>query len=173
MPAGIDFARKNRDYPQKSGQLRSENRNKTLRRNKEMKDTFRSLIVMDRTLIGKSKEDYLEAILIQINKNGACRSTDVATQLGFSKPSASIALKKLEEDGYIIRDDWKIVLTDSGREIAQATYEKHAFFTGWLERVGIDKKTAEDEACLMEHIISRDSFLKIREYLKEHDPSLK
>lgn len=127
---------------------------------------------MDTTQIGKSKEDYLEAILIQINKHGACRSTDVAAQLGFSKPSASIALKKLEEDGYIIRDDWKIVLTESGREIAETTYEKHSFFKGWLENVGIDKKTAEDEACLMEHIISRDSFEKIRSYLKDHDPSL-
>lgn len=129
--------------------------------------------MMDTTLIGKSKEDYLEAILIQINKNGACRSTDVAAQLGFSKPSASIALKKLEEDGYIVRDDWKIVLTDSGREIAQTTYDKHAFFTRWLERVGIDKKTAEDEACLMEHIISRESFMKIRLYLESKDSSLK
>ncbi len=127
---------------------------------------------MDTTLIGKSKEDYLEAILIQIKKNGACRSTDVATQLGFSKPSASIALKKLEEDGYIIRDDWKVLLTDRGREIAETTYDKHSFFKKWLVAAGIDEKIAEDEACLVEHVISRDSFEKIKKYLTSRDAKL-
>ncbi len=127
---------------------------------------------MDGTLIGKSKEDYLEAILIQINKNGACRSTDVAAQLGFSKPSASIALKKLEDEGYIVRDDWKVLLTDAGREIAQATYEKHSFFKKWLLAVGIDNNVAEKEACQIEHIISSDSFDKIKKYLKKVDGNL-
>ncbi|MCR5002487.1 MAG: metal-dependent transcriptional regulator [Lachnospiraceae bacterium] len=127
---------------------------------------------MDATLIGKSKEDYLEAILIRIKENGACRSTDVATQLGFSKPSASIALKKLEEDGYIIRDDWKVLLTEKGREIAEVTYDKHSFFKKWLVRAGISEKVAEDEACLIEHVISRDSFTKIKEYLLARDDEL-
>ena len=127
---------------------------------------------MDTRSIGKSKEDYLEAILIQINLNGACRSTDVAAQLGFSKPSASIALKKLEDEGYIVRDDWKVLLTDAGMEIAQATYNKHSFFKKWLERAGIDERTAEEEACQIEHIISCDSFDKIKDYLKSMDPAL-
>ena len=127
---------------------------------------------MESNSIGKSKEDYLEAILIQIKKNGACRSTDVAAQLGFSKPSASIALKKLEDQGYIIRDDWKILLTEKGREIAEITYDKHTFFKKWLIKTGIDEKTAEDEACQIEHIISSDSFIKISTYLKEHDSEI-
>jgi Mn-dependent DtxR family transcriptional regulator len=128
--------------------------------------------MMDAKLIGKSKEDYLEAILIQINLNGACRSTDVAAQLGFSKPSASIALKKLEDEGYIIRDDWKVLLTDKGRAIAQMTYDKHSFFKKWLKRTGIDEKTAEEEACQIEHIISGESFDKIKDYLKGVDSAL-
>ncbi len=119
--------------------------------------------------IGKSKEDYLEAILIQINKNGTCRSTDVAVQLGFSKPSASIALKKLEEEGYIERDDGSILLTEKGKDIAGKTYNKHSFFKEWLVMAGVDDKVAEEEACQMEHIISEDSFNKITAYLKKLD----
>ena len=128
---------------------------------------------MDRESIGKSKEDYLEAILIQINRSGACRSTDVAVQLGFSKPSASIALKKLEDDGYIERNDGNIVLTESGREIAQTTYDKHSFFKKWLIIAGIEERMAEEEACQMEHIISEESFNKITSYLKSCDPRLR
>ncbi len=119
--------------------------------------------------IGKSKEDYLEAILIQINKNGTCRSTDVAVQLGFSKPSASIALKKLEEEGYIERDDGSILLTEKGKDIADKTYNKHSFFKEWLVMAGVDDRVAEEEACQMEHIISEDSFNKITAYLKKLD----
>lgn len=119
--------------------------------------------------IGKSKEDYLEAIFIQINRNGACRSTDVAAQLGFSKPSASIALKKLEDEGYIERYDGRILLTEKGKEIARKTYDKHSFFKQWLIMAGVDDKVAEEEACQMEHIISEDSFDKITAYLKKLD----
>ncbi len=127
---------------------------------------------MDEMMIGKSKEDYLEAILIQMNKKGVCRSTDVALQLGFSKPSVSIALKKLEDEGYIIREDWKVILSDKGREIAEETYNKHEFFKNWLIAAGIDPVIAEDEACQIEHIISGDSFQKIASYLRKHDDKL-
>ena len=102
---------------------------------------------MEKESIGKSREDYLEAILILIRKKGACRSTDVASQLGFSKPSASIALKKLEEEGFIVRDDWRILLTEAGQKIAENMLDKHSFFTGWFEKIGIDAATAEEEAC--------------------------
>ena len=117
--------------------------------------------------IGKSREDYLEAILMQIKKNGACRLTDVASKLGFSKPSASVAVKKLEEEGYIIKDDWKIVLTDKGMSIAKNLYDRHTFFTSLLIEAGVESGVAEDQACLMEHGISDDSFKKLRKYLED------
>ncbi len=117
--------------------------------------------------IGKSREDYLEAILMQIKKNGACRLTDVASKLGFSKPSASVAVKKLEEEGYIIKDDWKIVLTDKGMSIAKNLYDRHTFFTSLLIEAGVEAGVAEDQACLMEHGISDDSFRKLRKYLED------
>jgi Mn-dependent DtxR family transcriptional regulator len=117
--------------------------------------------------IGKSREDYLEAILMQIKKNGACRLTDVASKLGFSKPSASVAVKKLEEEGYIIKDDWKIVLTDKGMSIAKNLYDRHTFFTSLLIEAGVEAGVAEDQACLMEHGISDDSFKKLRKYLED------
>ena len=117
--------------------------------------------------ISKSKEDYLEAILIQINKYGACRATDIASQLGFSKPSVSVALKKLEDEGYVERKDWRIILTDKGSRIANKTLDKHSFFVRWFMYMGINKKVAEEEACQMEHIISEESFNKIVEFVKE------
>lgn len=117
--------------------------------------------------IGKSREDYLEAILMQIKKNGACRLTDVASKLGFSKPSASVAVKKLEEEGYIIKDDWKIVLTEKGMSIAKNLYDRHTFFTNLLMEAGVEPGVAEDQACLMEHGISDDSFRKLRKYLED------
>ncbi|MCR5153562.1 MAG: metal-dependent transcriptional regulator [Lachnospiraceae bacterium] len=122
---------------------------------------------MDNVSIGKSGEDYLEAILLQIRKNGACRTTDVAAAMGFSKPSASIAIKKLEDEGYIVRDEWKVCLTEEGARIAEATIEKHTFFRKFLLKAGIDEKTADDEACLMEHAISETSFEKLKEHYKE------
>ena len=122
--------------------------------------------------VGKSKEDYLEAILIQTNKNGACRITDIATQLGYSKPSVSVAVTKLEEEGYVERDDWRIILTDKGMTVAKKLLDKHLFFTKWFIAVGIEENTAINEACLLEHTISDESFMKISEYLKNLDPTL-
>ena len=116
--------------------------------------------------IGKSREDYLEAVLIQIKKNGACRSTDVATQLGYSKPSASIALKKLEDEGYIYRDEWKVLLTEKGLEIAEKTLARHTFFKKFLMDAGIEERVAEEEACQIEHIFCEDSFCKLRNYIE-------
>lgn len=108
--------------------------------------------------LGRSREDYLEAILMVIREKGACRMTDVALKLNYSKPSVSMALKKLEEQGYIVRDDWRVVLTDSGLKIAEDILEKHKFFTNLLEEIGVEPKKAEDEACLVEHVISDNTF---------------
>ena len=122
--------------------------------------------------IGKSKEDYLEAILMQIDKNGACRVTDVANQLGFSKPSVSVALKKLEDDGYVEKCDWRVVLTEKGEIIARRMLDKHHTFYKLFVHMGIDDVVAEHEACQVEHIISDDSFARIVAYLTEAAPEL-
>lgn len=114
--------------------------------------------------LGKSSEDYLESILIIIQEKGACRPTDIAEQLNFSKPSVSVALKKLEEEGYIARDDWRILLTESGKKAAGQTLQKHEFFRSVFEKMGIEEEQAEKEACLVEHVISDESFQKMKAY---------
>lgn len=115
--------------------------------------------------LGKSKEDYLEVILRLIKKNGACRSTDIAEELGFSRPSVSVAVRNLEEQGYLIHDDWRIVLTEKGSRIASSTMRKHEFFYSLLLKAGISPETANEEACRFEHVISEDSFYKLQDYL--------
>ncbi len=114
--------------------------------------------------LGKSSEDYLESILRIIKEKGACRPTDIAELMNFSKPSVSVALKKLEEEGYIHREDWRIQLTEIGESAAAKTFEKHEFFRQLFEEIGISPETAEEEACLVEHVISEDSFNKMRAY---------
>lgn len=116
--------------------------------------------------LGRSKEDYLEAILVVIREKGACRSTDIAAQLHYSKPSVSVALHKLEDDGLVVRDDWRVLLTEEGRKVAEQTLEKHMFFLLLFESVGVDHRTAEKEACAVEHLISEDSFRKMQAGLK-------
>ena len=113
-------------------------------------------------MMGKSQEDYLKAILIQIKTAGACRMTDVADRLNFSKSSTSTAIKKLEDEGFVIRDSWRILLTDKGMEIAESLYEKYIFFKDLLIKCGVDEATACNAACLFEHDISDDSFEKLK-----------
>ena len=126
---------------------------------------------MSSELITKSKEDYLEAILMITKQYGACRATDIATHLNFSKASVSVALKKLEEEGYVERDDWRIVLTNLGNKIAASMLDKHSFFKNLFIDMGIEPTTAESEACEVEHIISDNSFKKIVQYISEHNPA--
>lgn len=115
----------------------------------------------------KSQEDYLEAILIQIKSEGACRVTDIAKQIGFTKASTSVALRKLEEEGFVIRDDWRVLLTDKGYATASETYEKHQFLMEWFTKLGIETEIAEKEACGIEHIISNDTYKKIKRFVEE------
>ncbi len=122
---------------------------------------------MDRKEKKSSREDYLEAILIRINRYGACRVTDVAEQMNYSKASVSVALKKLEEDGCILRDDWRILLTDKGRDIAQHVYDRHEFFTEWFKKIGVSEKNAEEDACRIEHVLSEECFEKMKAYLED------
>ena len=116
----------------------------------------------------ESREDYLEAIL-QINNEGkAAKSIDVAMKLNFSKPSVSIAMKKLREEHLItVDDDGILLLTEEGRNIAQKTLEKHEFLTNFFIKIGVDPKMAEDEACEIEHSINEETFEKMKAYLSK------
>lgn len=107
----------------------------------------------------ESLEDYLEVILILSQKSSAVRSIDIAAELNFSKPSVSVAMKKLKGRGYIsVSEDGYITLTNSGREIAEKVYECHRLLTDWLVYLGVDPKVAAVDACKMEHDISSESF---------------
>ncbi|MEO2832784.1 metal-dependent transcriptional regulator, partial [Flavonifractor plautii] len=108
-----------------------------------------------------SGEDYLEAILVLKRKKGMVRSVDVARHLDVSKPSVCHAVATLKEGGFLTMDEDSFLhLTDVGREVAERTYEKHCFFTRLLVDAGVEPKTAEQDACRMEHAISDDSFQK-------------
>ncbi len=115
--------------------------------------------------IQESAENYLEAILTLGKKNGEVHSIDIASYLEFSKPSVSIAMKKLREAGYILVDEnGHISLTDAGREIAERIYERHTFLTQWLVSIGVSPELASEDACRMEHIISAETFDAIRRF---------
>ena len=110
-----------------------------------------------------SGEDYLETILVLQKKRGMVRSVDVARHMGVSKPSVCVAVNTLKDGGFLTMDeDHFLHLTDVGCEVAERIYERHCFFTEQLIATGVDPKTAEADACRIEHIISQDSFEKIR-----------
>lgn len=110
-----------------------------------------------------SGEDYLEAILIIKNRKGYVRSIDVAGFMNYSKPSVSHAVSLLRDGGFIsVDENGYLNLTDAGREIAEKIYGRHLFFKQKLMKAGVDEKTAEEEACRIEHDISDDTFNKIK-----------
>ena len=110
-----------------------------------------------------SGEDYLEAILVLQKKLGMVRSVDVARHMEVSKPSVCHAVATLRDGGFLtMGEDHFLHLTDVGREVAERIYERHCFFTEQLIATGVDPKTAVADACRIEHIISQDSFEKIR-----------
>ena len=109
--------------------------------------------------IHKSAEDYLEQILILLETKGYARSVDIAEALDVKKPSVSIAMKKLRENGYVFMDKRsRISLTDKGYPIARQTYERHKTLMRFLVRLGVDEETARKDACKMEHDLSDESF---------------
>ena len=111
-----------------------------------------------------SGEDYLEAVLVLQRKQGMVRSIDLARHMGFSKPSISHAVGVLKNGGFLtVDDDGFLHLTVIGREIAEKIYERHCFFTEQLIAAGVDPKTAEADACRIEHIISDESFDRLKE----------
>lgn len=122
----------------------------------------------------ESAEDYLETILVLFERNGQVRSIDIVNEMNFSKPSISIAMKKLRENGYIRMDvNGLITLTDEGREIAERIYSRHKLLTKVLEAIGIDEKKAEEEACKIEHDIDDETYEKIRVFYKEYTEKMK
>lgn len=115
--------------------------------------------------IHESAEDYLETILILKERRGQVRSIDIATEMNYSKPSISVAMKKLRENGYIQMDpDGYITLTDSGYAIASNIYDRHKVLTAFFISLGVDEKTAAEDACRIEHDLSPVTYEKIREH---------
>ena len=109
--------------------------------------------------IQKSSEDYLETMLMMLEKHGYIRSIDVAEHLGVTKPSVSYATKRLRENGYLTMErDGLITLTAAGREIAERMYTRHKRLTAFLIQLGVNPETAREDACKIEHDISEETF---------------
>ena len=113
--------------------------------------------------VNESAENYLETILVLSKTHPVVRSVDIAEELGFKKSSVSVAMKNLREKGHItVTDAGYIYLTDSGKKIADMVYERHDVLTHYLISHGVAEKTAEEDACKIEHIISEESFQAIK-----------
>ena len=117
-----------------------------------------------------SGENYLETILLLKQEKGYVRSIDIATKMGFSKPSVSRTVGLLRENGYITMDpkDSFIELTEQGREVAERMYERHTVLTRMLTSLGVPQQIAAEDACKLEHAISDESFEAIRHHLETH-----
>ena len=116
----------------------------------------------------ESREDYLETILILNKKSpGEVRPVDVANHLGITKPSVTRAMTELEKNGHITRNEkGRLLLTESGREIAENVYEKHQVITKLFAKcANVSEETAESDACKVEHVISEETFRGIKSYL--------
>ncbi len=115
--------------------------------------------------IYESAEDYLEAILKLHTEKGYVRSIDIANELGFSKPSVSIAMKKLRENGYIEMDsDGLIHLLPPGDEIARNIYERHRLLTDFFIKLGVSPEAAAEDACKVEHDLSEETYCRIKDF---------
>ncbi len=116
----------------------------------------------------ESAENYLEAIFMLKKNSGFVRSIDVAHELEFTKASVSVAMKSFREKGYItIDDDGGISLTQSGLEIAEKVYERHHVIASVLMALGVNEETAFEDSCKIEHVISDESFDKLKEFLNK------
>ena len=119
--------------------------------------------------IQESAENYLETILILSKTKSQVRSIDIVNELGYSKPSVSIAMKNLRENGYIVVEpNGFITLTQKGMDIAEKMYERHDFLSSWLISLGVDEKTAVQDACRIEHVISEESFEMIKKHAQKN-----
>lgn len=120
--------------------------------------------------IYESAENYLETIFVLQKKHGVVRSIDIATELSVSKPSVSVAMKNLRNNGYIEMDaDGHITLLEQGLEIASKMYERHTLMTQWLVNLGVDPVVAAEDACKIEHVISESTFEALKQHMYQHD----
>ena len=121
-------------------------------------------------VIHASAEDYLETILILQDRCGTVRSIDIVNELGYSKPSISVAMKKLRESGYIsMAADGTITLNESGLAVAQRVYRRHQYLTRLFVLLGVSEEVAAEDACKVEHDLSDETFTRIREFLDKYD----
>ena len=115
----------------------------------------------------ESLEDYLETILSLQKKSGQVRSIDIAAEMGFSKPSVSVAMKNLREKEYVTVDEkGNISLTDAGRERAERVLERHTILSNWLISLGVSEEVAREDACRVGHDLSEESFDAIKKNLQ-------
>lgn len=118
--------------------------------------------------IQESAENYLETILVLSLDKPYVRSIDIANELGFSKPSVSVAMKNLRNSGHIrVDENGHITLAPPGKKIAEMIYERHRILSQWLESLGVSRETASEDACRIEHVISEESFAAINDHLKQ------
>ncbi|MCD7818990.1 MAG: metal-dependent transcriptional regulator [Lachnospiraceae bacterium] len=116
--------------------------------------------------IHQSAEDYLECILKLSKVRPVVRSVDIATEMNYSKPSISVAMKNLRQNGYIIMDECGfITLTDAGMEIAASIYERHLLLKKWLVFLGVDEQVADEDACKIEHTLSKETFAALKAHI--------
>jgi len=116
----------------------------------------------------ESSENYLETILVLLNRLGSVRSVDIVNELDFTRPSVSVAMKKLRESGHVKVDgDGHITLTVSGMATAKKMLERHTILSGFLVGLGVDKETASQDACRIEHVISQKSYEKILAFVSK------
>ena len=117
----------------------------------------------------ESAENYLETILMLKEEKGSVRSIDVVRQMNFSKPSVSVAMKNLRTGGYIVTDENGFIsLTEKGNEIASMIYERHTLLSRWLMDLGVNPRTAVEDACRMEHVVSPESFEAIKNHVYKY-----
>ena len=120
--------------------------------------------------VQESMEDYLETIYVLERQTGYVRSIDIATALGFSKPSISNAMKKLKSSGYIeMEERGSIKLTEKGKEVAMGTYARHCVISEVLMFFGVSKEAALDDACRIEHVISPETFVCMKNFLRNRE----
>ena len=121
----------------------------------------------------ESGENYLETILVLFNRHGEVCSIDIVREMELSKPSVSRAMGILKEGGFILIDEnGYITLTEDGRQVAETIYERHRVLTDWLVSLGVDEKTAAEDACRMEHAISSTSFDRLKEHIKKYHQNI-
>ena len=118
--------------------------------------------------IYESAEDYLETILVLAKKKGNVRAIDIANELNYKRSSVSVAMKNLREKQYItVTDSGFIYLTDSGKQIAEMIYERHEFLMKFLVSLGVSESVASEDACRIEHVISKESFAALKTHITQ------